>query len=124
MLLFTLAFGGCSTGRGVVQGSSDSPAPAASSGQPLSACGSLTTHPSYTQQYLYAGNLWGAPVLTVFKIDASTGALSEMPWSPISTFNGVLSATTTVPARDALFLLRASLDRTRPAAVQDLHPGP
>ena len=38
--------------------------------------------------------------------------------------NGVLSATTTVPARDALFLLRASLDRTRPAAVQDLHPGP
>ncbi|PYY19584.1 MAG: hypothetical protein DMG62_24480 [Acidobacteria bacterium] len=93
MLLFTLAFGGCSNGRGVVQGSSDSPAPAASSGQPLSACGSLTTHPGYTQQYLYAGNLWGAPVLTVFKIDASTGALSEMPWSPISTFNGMLSAT-------------------------------
>jgi hypothetical protein len=38
--------------------------------------------------------------------------------------NGLLSATGTVPAHDALFLLRASLDRTRPAAVQDLHVGP
>jgi hypothetical protein len=38
--------------------------------------------------------------------------------------NGALSATPVLPPHDALFLLRASLDRTRPAAVQDLHPGP
>jgi hypothetical protein len=38
--------------------------------------------------------------------------------------NGALSTTTTLPPHDALFMLRAALDRTRPAAVQDLHPGP
>ena len=38
--------------------------------------------------------------------------------------NGVVSSTTTIPPRAALFLLRASLDRTRPAAEQDLRPGP
>src|SRR5262249_19586796 len=38
--------------------------------------------------------------------------------------NGALSATGTLGAQDAVFLLRASLDSTRPAAVQDLHVGP
>ena len=38
--------------------------------------------------------------------------------------NGVVSATTTIPPRAALFLLRASLDRTRPASVGDLRVGP
>ena len=38
--------------------------------------------------------------------------------------NGVLSATNVIPPHDALFLIRGSLDRTRPAAVQNLHVGP
>jgi hypothetical protein len=38
--------------------------------------------------------------------------------------DGTLSATGTIPPHDAIFLLRASLDRTRPAAIQDLRVGP
>ena len=38
--------------------------------------------------------------------------------------NGALSATEVVPPHDALFLVRASIDRTRPAAVVNLHVGP
>jgi hypothetical protein len=38
--------------------------------------------------------------------------------------NGAISPTQTIPPHEALFLLRASLDTTRPAAVQNLHPGP
>jgi hypothetical protein len=38
--------------------------------------------------------------------------------------NGVVSATNVVPPHDALFLLRASIDHTRPAAVVNLHVGP
>jgi len=38
--------------------------------------------------------------------------------------NGILSATDVIPARDALFLIRASLDHTRPAAVVNLRVGP
>jgi hypothetical protein len=38
--------------------------------------------------------------------------------------DGVLSATNVIPPHDALFLLRASTDRTRPAAVLDLRVGP
>ena len=38
--------------------------------------------------------------------------------------NGVLSSTGTLPPHDAIFLLRGSLDRTRPAAIQDLRIGP
>ena len=37
---------------------------------------------------------FGAPLLNVFKIDPASGALTEMPWSPMSTFNGTISATT------------------------------
>ena len=38
--------------------------------------------------------------------------------------NGALSTSEVIPARDALFLLRASMDRTRPAPVVNLHVGP
>jgi len=38
--------------------------------------------------------------------------------------NGAQSTSTTIGPYDALFLLRGQLDRTRPAAVQDLHPKP
>ena len=38
--------------------------------------------------------------------------------------NGALSSSGVVPPHDALFLLRASLDGTRPAAVGDLRVGP
>jgi len=38
--------------------------------------------------------------------------------------NGTLSATDVIPPHDALFLIRASLDRTRPAAVVNLRVGP
>jgi hypothetical protein len=36
----------------------------------------------------------------------------------------VVSATTAIPPRAALFMLRASLDHTRPAPVGDLRVGP
>jgi len=38
--------------------------------------------------------------------------------------NGALSSSNTIAPHDALFLLRASLDHTRPAAVVNLHVGP
>jgi len=38
--------------------------------------------------------------------------------------NGSVSATGTIPPHDALFLIRASLDHTRPAAVLDMRVGP
>ena len=38
--------------------------------------------------------------------------------------NGALSAANVVPPHDALFLIRAAIDRTRPAAVVNLHVGP
>lgn len=38
--------------------------------------------------------------------------------------NGTVSATGTIPPYDALFLIRASLDSTRPAAVLNLRVGP
>ena len=38
--------------------------------------------------------------------------------------NGALSSSQSLGGRDALFLLRGQIDRTRPAAVGDLHVGP
>lgn len=60
---------------------------------PTAACGAAATPPAYTQQYIYFGDLRAGPVLWAFKIDQATGALTEMPWSPMETFNGTLSAT-------------------------------
>lgn len=57
-------------------------------------CGASVSVRQFTNEYLYAGDLFGAPQLTVFKIDTNTGALTEMPWSPMQTFNGVLAGTT------------------------------
>jgi hypothetical protein len=38
--------------------------------------------------------------------------------------NGALSTSSVIPPRDALFLIRGTLDSTRPAAVRDLRPSP
>jgi 6-phosphogluconolactonase (cycloisomerase 2 family) len=70
-----------------------SPATGTQSQNSTVACGSPAPQPSFTQQYIYFGDLRESPVLWVFKIDQATGALTEMPWSPMETINGTLSAT-------------------------------
>lgn len=104
VLLASLAWTGCS-GLGSEQSATAQPpavSPPATS-LPPPACGSTPAQKSYSQQYFYAGDLWQSPLLWAFKIDPATGALTEMPWSPMETFNGTLSATMD-PSRTYLYL--------------------
>jgi hypothetical protein len=101
-LLVTLGCVGC-TGLETDQSGQPAGSQPPQSLLPPPACGATPAPKPYTQQYLYAGDLWQSPTLWAFKIDATTGALSEMPWSPMKTFNGTLSATMD-PSRTYLYL--------------------
>lgn len=91
LLLASLLFQSLLTG---CQGVTTDPAPGSPASPPaqVTQCGPAV-QPTFTQQYLYAGDIAETNNLWVYKIDSQTGVPQPMPWAPIKTTNNSHSGT-------------------------------
>jgi len=57
------------------------------------ACGASLGLRPFTAEYLFGADVLGSNNVWAYQINPSTGALTQMPWSPFHTYNAALAAT-------------------------------